>query len=119
MKTTLFIVLFTANLGWADSHNLNVKKTPAESISKKTDKKVVCLSEGQKGFVAGVPGLKGWKLEPPCCAGLKDRESLSVCGKAFGGGYAYVCVTCGDLKCDARYESICNCPEDCKMNSSQ
>lgn len=111
MKTTLFIFLFTANLGWADSHNLNAMKTPAESNSKK----VVCLFEGQKGFVAGVPGLKGWTLDPPCCAGLKGREPLSVCGKAFDGGYAYVCVTSSDLKCDARYESICNCPEDRKM----
>lgn len=73
-----------------------------------------CLKHGESGSVGGVPGKSGWVLKPKCCKGLVDRESLAVCGKAYGGGYVYVCLKCGDGICDSKAESNCNCPEDCK-----
>lgn len=73
-----------------------------------------CLSVGESGSVGGVPGKNGWKLNPKCCQGLKDRESLAVCGTPYGGGYVYACLQCGDKICDSKFESHCNCPEDCK-----
>ncbi len=75
---------------------------------------LACLKHGQSGRVGGVPGKNGWVLNPKCCKGLVDRESLEVCGKAYGGGYVYVCLKCGDGICDSKVESSCNCPADCK-----
>lgn len=83
-------------------------------VSKNTESKKACLSMGQIASVGGAPGAGGWNLQPPCCSSLKDRESLSICGKGYGGGYTYVCIACGDKKCDKQFESSCNCPEDCK-----
>ncbi len=76
-----------------------------------------CLNVGDKHFVSGVPGPKGWVLPKKCCQGLVDRELLSVCGKGLTGGYQYICLKCGDGKCDKSLESKCNCPEDCRMMS--
>lgn len=73
-----------------------------------------CLGLGEENSAPGVPGKAGWKLDPPCCPGLTDRESLKVCGQGHGGGYAHICIKCGDGKCDSRYESKCNCPGDCQ-----
>ncbi len=59
----------------------------------------------------GPPGSQGF--ENSCCSGLKHAENKHACGKAYGG-YGGLCLSCGDKKCDNRYENKCNCPDDCK-----
>ncbi len=73
----------------------------------------VCLKEGETSSVGGIPGNDGWKLNPPCCQGLIDRESIRVCGTGYAGGYVYACLKCGDKICDSKSENNCNCREDC------
>lgn len=76
-----------------------------------------CLTIGEKEIAGGVPGPNGWVLPTPCCKGLTDRAPIDICGKGITGGYHYVCLACGDGKCDKNHESKCNCPEDCQMIS--
>ncbi len=71
-----------------------------------------CAKQGE-GLIpkkGGPPGSVGF--ENTCCAGLKHVENRLACGRAYGG-YAGLCVACGDGKCDSAYESSCNCPNDC------
>jgi len=57
-----------------------------------------------------------------CCKGLKhrlqkeyfDENCTNLFEKYGGGGYAGICLACGDGICDEKFESKCNCPEDCK-----
>lgn len=53
-----------------------------------------------------------------CCEGLKHRTQKDYfdedCKEEPVAGYTGICLACGDGKCDSRYESRCNCPEDCK-----
>jgi|GEM_PF-1451077 len=79
----------------------------------------MCLGEGEIGYVKGLPALPNM----PCCSGLKEREIAENhdkgCKQACGGRIegeitSFVCITCGDKKCDRRFESPYNCPEDCK-----
>jgi hypothetical protein len=53
-----------------------------------------------------------------CCGGLKERaqkwaydENCKI--HPMGGNYG-ICLACGNGVCDTKYESKCNCPEDCK-----
>ena len=62
---------------------------------------------------APVPNGPGYNTIPQCCAGLVERTEASACGQPIGG-YAGVCLACGDGTCDKRFENKCNCPEDCK-----
>jgi len=53
-----------------------------------------------------------------CCQGLKARELIlgyqGNCGTGNApGGYAAVCLACGDGVCEKSLENKCNCPEDC------
>ena len=79
----------------------------------------MCLGEGEIGYVKGSPALPNL----PCCSGFKNRDTLEGCpkkckqacgGRVDGEIVAFVCIACGDKKCDPRNESHCNCPEDCK-----
>lgn len=53
-----------------------------------------------------------------CCEGLMHRQQKEVysdnCKVEFYAWYASICLNCGDGVCDSKYESRCNCPEDCK-----
>ena len=86
---------------------------PIISFSEQAEK---CLNLGETSSVGGVPRGE-WKLDPPCCSGLTDRETIVVCGSEYGGGYAYICLKCGDNNCDHKLENTCNCPEDCSDNN--
>ena len=77
-----------------------------------------CLSDGETGYVRGSPSFPN----KPCCENLTQRDTAKDCNKkckvACGGLIEgqiteFVCVACGDKKCDRRFESHCNCPEDC------
>jgi hypothetical protein len=53
-----------------------------------------------------------------CCSGLKARNlKIGYQGKCdmanAPGGYAAVCLACGNHVCDKELENKCNCPEDC------
>lgn len=71
-----------------------------------------CLKLGQGDIQSGLPGES--ILPVSCCKSLKDREPKDVCGIPTGGGYQYLCLACGDGKCDHELENTCNCSEDCK-----
>lgn len=52
-----------------------------------------------------------------CCAGL-TRSNLKEdygpdCEPGTLGGYAGVCLPCGNGVCEEKIESKCNCPADC------
>ena len=88
--------------------------SPPQSESK------ACLKEGERGEVKGMPALPN----RPCCPGLKESKTIEgcdgackhACGARLDGEVShFVCLSCGDKKCDPRYESVCNCPEDCKL----
>jgi hypothetical protein len=56
-----------------------------------------------------------------CCDGLSPAREKSGFNKdckeiLSTGGMNSVCIKCGDRKCDEKYESICNCPQDCQKN---
>lgn len=63
--------------------------------------------------IGGVPAA-----DKVCCSGLQSRtrkEDFSESCEALPvGGYAGICIACGDGVCDAAWESACNCPEDCR-----
>ncbi len=80
----------------------------------RTQKTAVCLKLGERSAEGGVPGSDGWKLTKPCCKPLVDRTAADNCPNTLLGGYVYVCLACGDGKCDGAHENKCNCPEDCK-----
>lgn len=78
-----------------------------------------CLKEGVTGVVKGTPA----RSNDSCCEGLKERETIkgceTSCKVACGGRLenevsTFVCIACGDKKCNPKLESKCNCPEDCK-----
>jgi hypothetical protein len=71
-----------------------------------------CLVVGSRESLGGIPGPNGWVTN--CCKGLVDRTQSEYCKEPLLGGYQYICLACGDKKCDERYENRCNCPEDCK-----
>lgn len=73
-----------------------------------------CLKLGERGSQGGIPNDPhgGWILDHPCCKPLIDREPAGI--PPYGGGYAYMCIACGDGVCDPKYENATNCPEDCK-----
>ena len=49
-----------------------------------------------------------------CCSGLKEiAEDLNNCQPTALGGWAKICSNCGNGKCE-KWETHCNCPEDCK-----
>jgi len=62
---------------------------------------------------APVPNGPGYNTIPQCCAGLVERTVAAACGQPIGG-YAGICLACGDGGCDEKFENKCNCPEDCK-----
>jgi len=64
----------------------------------------------------GPPGSQGFLNS--CCVGLEHVEDKNACGRAYGG-YAGVCIACGDGKCDTQYENACNCAKDCKAQSEK
>ncbi|MGZ3786866.1 MAG: hypothetical protein ACXVC3_20175, partial [Bdellovibrio sp.] len=72
-----------------------------------------CFKLGQGETLSGEPSGDE-KHGSPCCRPLKDREPKDICGIPTGGSYQYVCIACGDGKCDPEYENTCNCHEDCK-----
>ena len=81
-----------------------------------------------KNFKCKVPGeipnytAPGDDMSTQCCKGLKhriqknqfDENCVNLFEKYGGGGYVGICLACGDGVCDSKYESKCNCPEDCK-----
>ena len=56
-----------------------------------------------------------------CCKGLKcklpkkyfDKDCVNLYEKYGAGGYAGICINCGDGICDEEFENKCNCSEDC------
>lgn len=90
--------------------------SPATKSSKAKEQKThvsSCLKLGQGETQHGTSGADD-KLPIQCCKPLKDREPSESCGVPTGGPYQYVCMACGDGKCDANLENTCNCAEDCK-----
>ena len=78
-----------------------------------------CLEEGEGGVYLIPPS--GYKSvensdKPKCCEGLKKiptAYTIDSKGCEPAKGYQeFVCVGCGDGKCD-RSENYCYCPEDC------
>ncbi|MBU0530391.1 MAG: hypothetical protein KKC05_01845 [Nanoarchaeota archaeon] len=66
-----------------------------------------CTEEGQLMVV--YPGYE-------CCEGLVAISSINVtvngtCEDPLLG--VSICSNCGDAVCDATWENLCNCPEDC------
>ncbi len=58
------------------------------------------------------------KLGESCCQGLTKGSSASP-PNCVGIGQTFVCVNCGDGKCDtANKENECSCPKDCKSSST-
>ena len=102
MIIILFHVFFLAPAS-ASKRQQIVKKNSSETQK--------CLEFGKQGFVAGVPGKKGWVLKQPCCKPFIDREPKGI--EPYGGGYQYICLACGDRFCDSKYEDKKNCAEDC------
>ncbi len=43
-----------------------------------------------------------------------DDECTNIFEEYGYGGYAGICLACGDGICDSNYESKCNCPDDCE-----
>ncbi len=75
-----------------------------------------CLTSGQidtGGKVLGSDTVM--KIKTPCCKGLVEVFPLDMCGDKHRSTPMgiYSCSKCGDLICDAKYESKCNCPKDC------
>ncbi|MEO9236321.1 MAG: hypothetical protein ABI421_23470 [Polyangiaceae bacterium] len=58
-----------------------------------------------------------------CCAGLQSADIKedfdSTCASRGAGGYAGVCLACGDGVCDSRFETKCNCPADCSVSATK
>jgi len=63
----------------------------------------------------------GDDMSVQCCNDLKhkiqkkyfDENCVNLYEKHGYGGYAGICINCGDGICDVEFESKCNCPEDC------
>ncbi len=83
------------------------------TIEKKEMSEQRCSELGQSltPGAGGPPGSQGF--ENKCCPGLRHVENKHACGQAYGG-YAGICIACGDKKCDPQYENKCNCPKDCQ-----
>ncbi len=68
--------------------------------------------------------VPGDDMSVQCCSGLKheiqkkyfDENCVNLYEKYGYGGYAGICINCGDDICDAEFENKCNCPEDCGDN---
>lgn len=75
------------------------------------------LAQEKKCYDLGetIPGIP--TPDKVCCGELKIKDLKegfdNKCRSLGAGGYAGICVACGDSVCDKRYESKCNCPEDC------
>ncbi|RZA07523.1 MAG: hypothetical protein EOP11_07440 [Proteobacteria bacterium] len=110
MRNRVFLAMAILLVGCTKAEG---PKAANDAAAKAVGSQAACLLAGTGGSMAGVPPPGGWKLDPPCCAGLVDRESVGVCGQGGGGAYAYTCVPCGNGACDPG-ENHCNCAEDCK-----
>lgn len=65
-----------------------------------------CLKEGE----TYMPGE-----DKQCCAGLEGMTITYGDGITCTLPMGYVCTAfCGNGKCEGKYESACNCPEDCR-----
>jgi hypothetical protein len=74
-------------------------------------KKSACVGAGQS-----LKGNSMGKIEAPgnvCCDKLQEGMPKDLCNAPIGG-YAGICLPCGDGVCDANLENNCNCPADCK-----
>jgi hypothetical protein len=77
--------------------------------------------EGECGTEPGCLPLGGeftdFDTEGKCCPGLVPSTACiwdETGGCACPNCPCYVCLYCGDGKCDPQYEHPCNCPEDCQ-----
>jgi hypothetical protein len=80
--------------------------------------KIVPLTSAEGCKMAG-DAPEGWTpgadVRNQCCAGTVLREQKTACGKVYGG-FAGICLACGDRTCDSNLENACNCPEDCSKS---
>lgn len=57
-------------------------------------------------------------MDAQCCDGLVVKVQKEFfepdCRELPYGGYAGICLTCGDGYCDKKVENRCNCQEDCE-----
>lgn len=67
------------------------------------------------GAGEAIPGVPDPSKD--CCAGLTrsnfKEDYGDECQPGAIGGYAGVCLPCGNGVCEEKFESKCNCPEDC------
>jgi hypothetical protein len=77
----------------------------------------VCAGHGEIPW----PTAEGYLTYSRCCEGsivryqkeCFDEDCVNLYEVHGGGGYAGICLSCGDGVCDETVESKCNCPEDC------
>jgi len=79
--------------------------------------RTTCIGHGETPSYTGNPEDDMGKQ---CCSGLEHRshkdnfEENENCRERLILGYKGICLDCGDGKCDKKFETQCNCPEDCK-----
>ena len=100
----------TANSECPEGYTLNMLKC-IDSLKWCEPQKSNCMKLGEGETLGGIPDPGGWSTN--CCPNLVNRDSKDDCELNLVGGYSYVCINCGDKVCDQKYESKCNCPEDC------
>ncbi|MBL7169426.1 MAG: hypothetical protein ISS48_00210 [Candidatus Aenigmarchaeota archaeon] len=82
------------------------------------------LSFGCKSHGEILEYTPGDDMSIQCCQGLThslqkdlfDENCTNLFEKHAYGGYAGICLACGDGICDSKHESKCNCPEDCGID---
>ncbi|MBR9702361.1 hypothetical protein GOV13_05570 [Candidatus Pacearchaeota archaeon] len=83
-----------------------------------------CREECKKHGEVPIYTAPGDDMGTQCCEGLKHRlqkewfigDCVNTFEKYGVGGYAGLCLACGDDECDLEYETVCNCPEDCSLS---